>query len=55
MTTHQITVAADALAIATVAAVAVGMAIALFDSGLRTSDTRMRYVRLAARIGLTSA
>ena len=55
VTTHQIAVAADALAIATVAAVAVGMAIALFDSGLRTNDARMRYVRLAARIGLTVA
>jgi hypothetical protein len=55
VTTHQIAVAADALAIATVAAVAVGMAIALFDSGLRRNSERMRYVRLAARIGLTVA
>jgi tetratricopeptide (TPR) repeat protein len=53
VTTHDIAVAADALAIATVAAVAVGMAIALFDSGLRASSARMRYARLAARIGLT--
>ena len=55
VTAHEIAVAADALAIATVAAVAVGMAIALFDSGLRASSARMRYVRLAARIGLTVA
>jgi hypothetical protein len=55
VTAHQITVAADALAITSVAAVVVGMAIALFDSGLRTDNARMRYVRLAARIGLTVA
>ncbi|MFZ0387136.1 MAG: O-antigen ligase family protein [Solirubrobacteraceae bacterium] len=55
VTTHQITVAADALAIAAGAAVVVGMAIALFDSGLRASSARMRSVRLAARLGLTVA
>ena len=33
MTAHQITVAADALAFATVAAVGLGMVIAMFDSG----------------------
>jgi O-Antigen ligase len=52
VTAHEITVAADALAIATVAAVAVGMAIALFDSGLRASSARTQKVRVAARIGL---
>ena len=55
VTAHQIAVAADALAIATVVMVAVGLAIALFDSGLRGSSAQMRYVHLAARLGLTVA
>jgi hypothetical protein len=51
-TAHQIGVAGDALAVVTLAAFGVGMAIALFDNGLRANTVSMRHVRRAARIGL---
>ena len=52
VTTHDIAVAAQALAILTVAAFAVGLLIALFDQGLRANSPQMRHVSQAARIGL---
>jgi hypothetical protein len=52
VTGHQIAVAAVGLAIATAASFAVGMAIALFDNGLRANSPQMRHLRQAARIAL---
>ena len=52
VTAHEIAVAGTALAVATVAAFAVGLAIALFDNGLRANSEQMRHVRSAARIAL---
>ena len=49
---HDIAVAAQALAILTVVAFAVGLLIALFDQGLRANSPQMRHVSQAARIGL---
>jgi hypothetical protein len=47
---HDITVAAVALALASLATLLVGLLIALFDSGLRTESSAMRHVRGAARV-----
>ncbi len=52
VTAHQIAVAGTALAITAGAAFAVGLAVALFDNGLRANSPQMRHVRRAARIGL---
>ncbi|MGA2928666.1 MAG: O-antigen ligase family protein [Solirubrobacteraceae bacterium] len=49
---HQITVAADALLVSSVAAFAVGMVLALFDNGLRAGSPQMRHARRAARLAL---
>jgi tetratricopeptide (TPR) repeat protein len=51
-TTNDITAAAWGLAAAAAVAFVVGMAIALFDSGLRAHSPQMRSVRNAARIAL---
>ncbi len=52
VTTHEITVAAWALAALAAAGFAVGLAIALFDAGLRTDSPQVRLVRRAARLAL---
>ena len=52
VSTQDITVAARGLAVATVASLAVGLVIALFDNGLRPNSPQMRHVRRAARFGL---
>ncbi len=49
---HSITVAAVGLAALAAVAFALGLAIALFDRGLRVGSPRMRQIRPAARIGL---
>ena len=51
-TSHDIAVAAQALAILTVVAFGVGLLLALFDQGLRANSPQMRHVSRAARIGL---
>jgi hypothetical protein len=55
VTHHSITVAAVGLAIATAAALVLGMAIALFDQGLRANSAQMSYVRGLARGALVAA
>jgi O-Antigen ligase len=52
VTTHDITVAGQALALLTVVAFGVGLLLALFDQGLRANSPQMRHVHQAARIGL---
>ena len=52
VTSHDIAVAAQALAILTVVAFGVGLLLALFDQGLRANSPQMRHVSRAARIGL---
>jgi len=54
VTTHDITVAAETLAILTVVAFGVGLLLALFDQGLRANSPQMRHVHQAARIGLAA-
>ncbi len=54
VTSHEIAVAGTALALATLAAFAVGLTIALFDNGLRPNSEQMRHVRGAARIALVA-
>ncbi len=49
---HSITVAAVGLAALAAVAFALGLAIALFEGGLRADSPRMRQLRPAARIGL---
>ncbi len=50
VTAHEIAVAGEALALTTVAAFAVGLAIALFDNGLRANSLQMRHLRSGARV-----
>jgi hypothetical protein len=52
VTAHEIAVAGTSLALATAAAFVVGLAIALFDNGLRSGSPQMRHVRRAARLAL---
>ena len=52
VTAHEISVAAVALVIATGASFVVGLAIGLFDNGLRANSPGMRYVRRTSRLGL---
>ena len=52
VTAHEIAVAGEALALTTVAAFAVGLAIALFDNGLRANSPEMRHLRSGARVVL---
>src|SRR5579862_791919 len=49
---HTITVAAIALVLITVGAFVVGMAVALFDQGLRIGSPEMRHAHTAARAAL---
>lgn len=51
---HEIAVAAVALTLATVAAFAAGMLVALFDNGLRAGSPAMRRLRGGARLGLAA-
>ncbi len=51
---HEITVAASGLLAISLAAFCVGMAIALFDNGLRAGSPQMRHVRRTARIALAA-
>ena len=51
---HAISVAAQALAVMTIVAFAAGMAIALFDNGLRANSPQMSHVRWMARGGLAA-
>jgi O-antigen ligase len=52
VTEHNISVAAVALALLTVAMFGIGLMLALFDNGLRANSPQMRHVRQAARITL---
>jgi tetratricopeptide (TPR) repeat protein len=51
---HDIAVAAEALALLTLAAFGVGLVIALWDQGLRANSPQMRHVRQASRIALAA-
>jgi hypothetical protein len=52
VTSGDVTHAARVLAVLTVAGVAVGLVVALFDSGLRPTSLGMRRIRVAARAAL---
>jgi hypothetical protein len=54
VTTHDISVAAEALTILTLVAFGAGLLVALFDEGLRANSPQIHEVRQAARLALAA-